>query len=539
MKRTLFVVLIIAALLIGLVSAADDSVGISQPIGGDVGYYDITSSPSGASVTLDGKTAGTTPTTASVYSTGTPGHTIEVTKSGYQAWSKTYPGNPQAGQHVAVNAVLVPVATTPAPPGGEKGYYHVTSNPGGGSVTFDGTMYGSTPVTISVSTSGTPGHTITVTKSGYQTWSQSYPGNPQSGQTINVVANLVPVEQYGNIYVTSSPSGASAVLDNGYDQLYTPGTFNTVSAGWHNIQVSQPGYTTYSNSVLVSSGQTTNVFAPLSRSQQTGSISVSSTPVSASLYVDSIYQGLTNQIVSNLVAGAHTVTLKKSGYQTYQTTSIVNGGQITYLSVTLTPVSSPKTGDLEVTSSPSGASVYLNSDYQGETTSSGPLYVTDLNPGTYTTVLKKSGYQDYSTTTTIAAGSTSKVSATLQPSSTAPTTASVEITSQPSGANVYVNNAYVGITPISFENVQIDPSKTYTVQLKLDGYEPYSSSGSLKAGQIVQINAALTPVAKPPEPAGINMTWLIAGGIVVLAIIGGAAYFLMKKKKNEQKEKTG
>ena len=187
--------------------------------------------PAVQSATVDGTPVGTTPATATVI-VGASGHTIAVNKAGFEPWSK-YVDAPAAGQHIPVNAVLVaiptptPTQTTPAP-GSQKGYYKVSSDPTGGSVLFDGTNYGITPVTITVSTTGTPDHTITVSKSGYQTWTQFYSGNPSADQTISVFATLNPVVQTGNIYVNSNPSGASAILDNGYDQSTTPGTFNAV-----------------------------------------------------------------------------------------------------------------------------------------------------------------------------------------------------------------------------------------------------------------------------------------------------------------------
>ena len=66
--------------------------------------------------------------------------------------------------------------------------------------------------------------------------------------------------QTGNILVNSVPSGASAILDNGYDQLTTPGTFTAVSSGWHNVQVSKSGYRLYSTSVEVKPGITSSVY---------------------------------------------------------------------------------------------------------------------------------------------------------------------------------------------------------------------------------------------------------------------------------------
>ena len=207
------------------------------------------------------------------------------------------------------------------------------------------------------------------------------------------------------------------------NRLTTTGTFSNVASGWHNVQVSKSGYQTYSTSIEVKPGATSTVYATLTPNKQVGSISVSSNPVGASLYVDTIYQGYTNQIVGNLAAGTHTVLLKKSGYKDFSQSMTVNADQTVYMTATLTPVLNPTTGDLEVSSSPSGASIYLNSAYQGETRSSGPFYITALSPGTYTVVLKKSGYLDYTTATQIVAGSTAKVSAVLAPASGTPTTA--------------------------------------------------------------------------------------------------------------------
>jgi hypothetical protein len=205
----------------------------------------------------------------------------------------------------------------------------------------------------------------------------------------------------------------------------------------------------------------------------------------------------------------------------------VNADQTVYMTATLTPVSNPTTGDLEVSSSPSGASIYLNSAYQGETRSSGPFYITGLSPGTYTVAIKKSGYLDYTTATQIVAGSTAKVSAVLAPASGTPTTASAEIFSDPSGADVYINNAYKGVTPLSFDNVPVDTTKTYTVDIKLQGYKTYTSTGTISAGQNIVINAALTPLAQPtPTKSPLSPIPMVGA----LCVVGLLSVILMKKR---------
>jgi len=427
---------------------------------------------------------------------------------------------------IAIVMIGIASAAIMQPIGGDAGFYDITSSPSGAAVTVDSTPVGNTPTTATVYVTGTPGHTIAVNLAGYQPWSQYYSGNPAAGQHIAVHASLVPIVQTGNIYVNSNPAGASAILDNGYDQLTTPGTFNAVSTGWHNVEVSKSGYQLYSTSIEVKPGATSNVYATLVPNSQYGSISATSVPVGASLYVDTIYQGYTNQIVGNLAVGTHTVTMKKSGYKDFSQTATVYNAQTTSVSVTLSPVSSPTTGDLDVSSTPTGASVYLNGDYQGETRSSGPLYITSLVPGTYTVILKKSGYQDYTTTAKIVAGTTAQVAAVLQPASAKPTTASAEIYSQPSGADIYINNAYKGVTPLSLENVPIDATKTYTIEIRMQGYKSYTDSGSISPGQTVVINAALTPLAQPTTKSPLSLMPIVAA----ISIIGLLSVVLMKKR---------
>ena len=113
-------------------------------IGGDTGYFEITSDPSGGSVYFDGSYKGTSPVTFPVYVTGSPSHTIRVTKSGYNDWQQNYQGNPAEGETISVNAVLVfiPVTQQTTLIGGGKGYYYISSSPSGGSVYFDGSAEG-------------------------------------------------------------------------------------------------------------------------------------------------------------------------------------------------------------------------------------------------------------------------------------------------------------------------------------------------------------------------------------------------------------
>jgi len=81
-------------------------------------------------------------------------------------------------------------------------------------------------------------------------------------------------------------------------------------------------------------------------------------------------------------------------------------------------VTSDAVGTLDVSTSPSGASVYLDNAYVGTS----PLSIDDLDVGSHKLILKKSGYTDYSKLVKITDGDTTTVDATLAVVTTAPTT---------------------------------------------------------------------------------------------------------------------
>jgi len=408
--RNIFI-LAVASLLLVLPVAAQ--------IGGGQGYFNIDSNPSGASVVFDESYKGTTPVTVTVYTTADPDHTIQLTLSGYQPWEQSISENPAVGETIFINAdlVFIPVTQPTTLIGGGKGYYYITSVPSGASVYFDNIYQGTSPVTVEVSSTGTPGHVIRVTAPGYQEWDASYQGNPAEGQTITVNAYLTPVSQYGSISVDSNPERATAVLDGGSSQL-TPCTFNNVLPGSHTIQLSMAGYQPYSTTASVSAGKSTYVFGSLtSVAPTTGSIYATSLPQGASVYVDGRYYGPAPQLASGLSPGFHQVRLSLQGFQDWNGQVQVTAGGTTTVSQTLLatptdrPTVAPGTGTLQVSSSPAGAQVFLDNVYMGIS----PLTLPGVSTGSHLILLKLGGYSDWEVSAQVAAGQTTPVTAILVP----------------------------------------------------------------------------------------------------------------------------
>lgn len=416
--------IVISVLIISVLALSPASAAVG--IGGDQGYFAISSNPSGATVYFDGQYRGTTPVTVPVSATGTPSHTVSLSLQGYQPWMRTYNENPPAGETITVSANLVftPVTRPVTPlPGAGKGYYVISSSPLGANVYFDGSYRGLSPATIEVSSTGTPGHSVRLSLSGYQDWTTSLAGNPSDGQTIPVTAYLTPASSYGSISVTSSPSGATAVLDGGYTEI-TPCTFSSVSAGQHNIRVNKQGYSSWTADVSVAAGMNTDVSAKLEPvTPATGTIYAVSLPQGAGVTVDGISYGPAPQLASGLSPGYHQVRLSLSGFQDWSGQVLVTAGSTTTVSQTLSvgptarPTTGPGTGLLSVVSLPAGAQVYVDDLFIGVT----PLTTPPVTAGSHQVLVRLSGYADWLTSVQVSTGQTVAVEAVLSPVSPTPT----------------------------------------------------------------------------------------------------------------------
>jgi murein DD-endopeptidase MepM/ murein hydrolase activator NlpD len=126
---------------------------------------------------------------------------------------------------------------------------------------------------------------------------------------------------------------------------------------------------------------------------------------SASVYFNGCCQGQTdsngNLTITNVFSGTYTVTVKKCGYKDSSSTVTVSGD--TTLTLTMTPQTYTLTVCCKNSKGKviSGASIYLNGNYQGLTDLSGKLIITNITAGTYTVTAKKGGYKDTSVNVTM------------------------------------------------------------------------------------------------------------------------------------------
>ena len=412
------VVVLLSAAAVGQQTPTTASPGISG-YGEGAGFFHVASVPEGADVYMDGAFWGETPVTIGIASTTPPGHTIEVRYPGYSAWSQFYPGNPRPGETVFIQAVLVPLQAT--------GAIYVTSSPPGATVTVDGSASQFTPATFSAVTAGD--HNVQIAKSGFQTTSKTV--NVLPGQTTAVDFSLAPIAVTGSLQLTSFPSGADIYVD-GVFKGETGVVIGNLAPGTHSVMLRLAGYQDWTGTVEIQPNQVTILsvdLSPGSRSANTGSITVTSTPIGATILLGGEFQGFTHSgsgfEITGLDPGVYTITLMLPGYQDYMKTVQVTPGGSSRVDAVLVPSPIPPDfGAVVITSSPTGAEVFIDGTFSGQT----PEVAQGVATGLHNLTLSLNGYSTWSTMIQVQAGQTTQVTATLvQAPSSNPTRAGMDL----------------------------------------------------------------------------------------------------------------
>jgi hypothetical protein len=404
--------------------------------------------------------------------------------------------------------------------GGDEGWIEVRCNVDGASVLFDGSYKGvisGGSLTVPVYTTASPYNTVTVEKSGYN----SYTGSlvmPGSGQTTTVYATLNPLPvpptpvQYGSLIVDSQPSGAN-IYFNGKYRGTAPLTISDIWPGSYTITAEMSGYHSYSTTATVSSGTRSNVYCTLSPLDSSGSLYILSTPSNANIYLDAVYKGRTPMTIRNIAAGTHILEVDTAGYYDWKSTVEVPAGGTNTVTATLNPMPSSTVGWIYIASSPGGASVTLDGNPVGQTPYSGSLKLNNIAAGDHTVALSLAGYAPYSVRTSVSPNTVSEVSAILQPAAPVSATGDLSVTSTPSGANVFLDNQFMGITPLTLHAVSVGP---HTVTIRMEGYAEYSTPTPVNAGATSTVAAALEPAAAPTRQSPLP-------AFLVIASLGAAA----------------
>jgi len=159
-----------------------------------------------------------------------------------------------------------------------------------------------------------------------------------------------PTPAFGTLSVASTPPAANVYVDNTYKGLTTV-SINAIPNGNHLLLIKLDGYQDYSRTVVVM-GDVQTVTAALVPTptptvtatgsvQPTGSVtlpsatpavgygslSVTTSPAGAQVFVDGAIRGITPATIPGLSSGTHAIILKMDGFQDLATTILITPGQ--------------------------------------------------------------------------------------------------------------------------------------------------------------------------------------------------------------------
>ncbi len=233
----------------------------------------------------------------------------------------------------------------------------------------------------------------------------------------------------GAIFVQSTPAGASIYVSGVYYGT-TPITVHNLNPGTYSVMAALNGYSSTTQLVTVSSGQTAGYYPALQPSPNpspVGAIFAQSTPDGASMYLNSQYYGVSPVTITNLAPATYVMKATLNGYSDDTQRITVSAGHTSFYTPTFYPSPPPigsGQGIIAVYGNVEGAQVYFDNTYEGNITN-GVLFVTVYTTATpvQTYRVENTGYIPYTGAVTQwpSSGQTVAIHASLVPAP-APTT---------------------------------------------------------------------------------------------------------------------
>jgi len=286
----------------------------------------------------------------------------------------------------------------------------------------------------------------------------------------------------GSLAVTSTPAGAAVFLDGTETGEVTNCLLPNVPAGDHVVTLTLDGYADASAPVTVVSGETAEVTLDLTT--LTGSLAVTSTPEGAAILIDGADTGeVTNTTLDEIAVGLHTVTLQKDGYVDLTAEIEITYNETASLHLDLARA----IGSIAVTSTPTGAAIFLDGVDTGDVTNA----TLTAPAGEHTVTVTKPGYADASATVTVEHDKTVPIHFGL-----VPPTGSLAVTSTPDGARIFLDGLETGeMTNATLVSV---PAGGHTVRVERDGYREAEAAVTVTAGGTASCHLDLEKIVVLP-----------------------------------------
>ncbi len=311
----------------------------------------------------------------------------------------------------------------------------------------------------------------------------------------------------GSLAITSDPAGAEVYLDGEYvgtTALKKPIRVDNLIEGRYNAKLIAGGYVDWQGEIVVLPKMSQSFNIPLI--MKPGSMTVSSEPPEAEVYLDNNLAGKTPLTLKEVAEGEHDLRIVKETYKEWSRKVVVRSFQPTDVKVTLEVLPAM----IIVRSEPSGADVYFMGRNRGTT----PVTLSNLTPGEVVLRLTKTNYEEWVTSLLVAPDERREIDAALVQQ-----VGLLSVTSIPDSAEVFLTidggaREHIGVTPIFNYETTVG---TYLIEAEKRDYFTASSKALVLQGRLEEISQVLEEkpgrilVETMPENAQVFLNGSFAG----------------------------
>ena len=278
----------------------------------------------------------------------------------------------------------------------------IATSPDGATVFLNGDSTGVAPLQVSTTAEGKIG--IRFTKRDYLTLDTSV--TIAKGRDTTFSFALQPAAR---VAITVDPADAEVSVGG---KVFDSSRLASLQlpVGQSGIAISRQGYESLAETMVLAQGANPPLHFALKRTSgaapapEVGGLQIQSTPSGAAVMIAGVPRGKTPFFDDKIKPGSYTISASLEGYEDFSTTITIRPGKTTPVAARLSPL-----GRLTITSDPDGASVLLNGSSMGTT----PYTDQQMRAGDHKIVLRKKGYEEYSTSVTVNPQQLSKVEAKL------------------------------------------------------------------------------------------------------------------------------
>ncbi len=266
-----------------------------------------------------------------------------------------------------------------------------------------------------------------------------------------VLASVAANAEPSQLRITSDPPGAR-IFRNGRLQDNAPLTLTNLPPGAHLISAQLRGYHEERTTVTIEPG--VRKALDLELRPVTGLVLIHSTPAGADIAINGAHRGKTPLLLTNLRIGNHRAEAMYPGYLPMEIDLAISDRTPRKVDLELRP----DAGRVRFDSTPQGAQVLIDGTFAGIT----PRKIDRVPSGAREIEIRIEGHQPFRQTLQLTAGDERDMHIRLNP-----LPGSLELTSIPDGARIYVNHERRGETPLRLD--EITPGE-YHIRAELQGF---------------------------------------------------------------------